>query len=428
VLAVVVAVLIPSFGLVYGVVEPDAYDPMAHRIGFSLLLLAYAFALHRFAAARQRLRVLTLAVAGSFTLWFAAIAAFNAFSFSRVLGLFTLQVALAVVVQGAVRGAIAQGLFLFISAAALAAAPERQTHPATVLATMATVAVLAVAAAYVQERIVLELTQSQQALSRARDQLEERVRERTAELRREVEERTEAERAASAANAAKSHFLATMSHELRTPLNAVVGYSELLREDADASQAQDLDRVLVAARHLGTMIDDVLDLTRLEAGRLALTRERVDLSELVRRTIDTVRPQAATRGNTLTCTRPDDPLSTEGDPARLLQILINLAGNAVKFTEQGQVDIQVSQDEHTLKVSVVDTGPGIAPEALPHLFEAFYQVDGSRTRRHDGTGLGLAISQQLAALHGGHITVTSEVGKGSTFTLHLPRAPQPGAG
>jgi signal transduction histidine kinase len=293
---------------------------------------------------------------------------------------------------------------------------------------MATVAVLAVAAAYVQERIVLELTQSQQALSRARDQLEERVRERTAELRREVEERTEAERAASAANAAKSHFLATMSHELRTPLNAVVGYSELLREDADASQAQDLDRVLVAARHLGTMIDDVLDLTRLEAGRLALTRERVDLSELVRRTIDTVRPQAATRGNTLTCTRPDDPLSTEGDPARLLQILINLAGNAVKFTEQGQVDIQVSQDEHTLKVSVVDTGPGIAPEALPHLFEAFYQVDGSRTRRHDGTGLGLAISQQLAALHGGHITVTSEVGKGSTFTLHLPRAPQPGAG
>jgi signal transduction histidine kinase/CheY-like chemotaxis protein len=230
---------------------------------------------------------------------------------------------------------------------------------------------------------------------------------------------------AEEANVQKSRFLTTMSHELRTPLNAIIGYAEILEEDIehapeDAS-ADDARRIRRAARHLLTLINEVLDLSKIEAGRLELISETVDVDALLREVEETVHPIAAGNGNTmvLDIVGRIPPLQTDG--ARLKQCLLNLATNACKFTRDGRVTIRAGLETRhgaeMLEVAVIDTGIGIAREDQARLFTPFVQVDGAETRKQDGTGLGLVITRKLAQAMGGDVTMISTPGLGSTFTL-----------
>lgn len=240
------------------------------------------------------------------------------------------------------------------------------------------------------------------------------------QLRQEVEVRRRAEQAAQAANRAKSVFLATMSHELRTPLNAVIGYTEIVREElADPDQSEDLGKVLASARHLLQLIDDLLDLSRLESGRLAFAFAEEPLDVVVRDALALVAPDAARIGLTL---RADvaPGLRIRTDAARLRQVLANLLFNAVKFTERGEVAVSARVAGDAVVVAVADTGIGIAPEVLATLFGRFVQADGTPTRRHGGTGLGLALVRELVDRLGGSVTVASQLGAGSTFEVRLP--------
>lgn len=230
--------------------------------------------------------------------------------------------------------------------------------------------------------------------------------------------------AAQAATGAKSLFLAMMSHELRTPLQAVLGYADLLLLGPAGSltreQTEDLGHIQRGAERMIALIDQMLDLSRMEAGRLELDAKPVDLAEIIEQVRQDVAPQAVAKGLALQVDiAPELPLVL-GDPGRLRQILLNLAGNAVKFTDRGSVRIaaRATKDETLLIVS--DTGIGITDEALPHIFEEFRQVDGNLTRRYGGAGLGLAIAKRLAEQMGGQLTVSSTPRVGSAFTVHLP--------
>jgi signal transduction histidine kinase len=222
----------------------------------------------------------------------------------------------------------------------------------------------------------------------------------------------------------KSEFLSTMSHELRTPMNAIIGYAHLLLDglsgELTEQQANDVDQIARSADRLLALIDDLLDISKIEAGRMELAPVLLGVGEMLARVRDELAPAAAAKGLDIAIDLPEGLPAIEADPARLHQILLNLAGNAVKFTARGRVAIRADNGEDWLVVSVTDTGIGIAPEALEFIFDEFRQADGSTTRRFGGTGLGLAIARKLARLHGGDITVVSTAGVGSTFTLVLP--------
>jgi signal transduction histidine kinase len=219
-----------------------------------------------------------------------------------------------------------------------------------------------------------------------------------------------------------------MSHELRTPLNAIIGLSDILCDHparfGTENALEPLRRLRNAGRHLLGLINDVLDLSKIEAGKLDLQIVPVDLRALVDEVHGTVQTLAEQRGNHLVVECPADLPRLETDPLRLKQILLNLLGNACKFTEDGSVAlcIAMARDGAHVELSVADTGLGIAPEQLPRLFQEFDQGDGSMARRYGGTGLGLAISRRLARLLGGEISVVSTMGRGSTFTVRLPLA------
>ena len=228
----------------------------------------------------------------------------------------------------------------------------------------------------------------------------------------------------------KSQFLANMSHELRTPLNAIIGVTEMLREDAEAlnQDPEPLDRVLGAGRHLLVLINDILDLSKIEAGRMELQLESFALAPLIAGVAKTIEPLAAKNANEVTIDCAPAIGTLYGDEMRLRQALLNLMSNANKFTERGTITVdarQVQEDGHDwIAIAVADTGIGMTPEQMGKLFQEFSQAEASTGRKYGGTGLGLAISQRFCRMMGGDITVESKPGMGSTFTICLPRIAQ----
>jgi signal transduction histidine kinase/HAMP domain-containing protein/cell division protein FtsB len=242
-----------------------------------------------------------------------------------------------------------------------------------------------------------------------------------AKLFREIEEKG---RELEAASRHKSQFLANMSHELRTPLNSVLGFTELL-VDGIYGELPDRAKTTVArvqanGRHLLGLINDVLDLSKIEAGQLTLALEDYSVGQIVRSTITAVEPLARSKGLSLAATVGENLPLGRGDERRLTQVLLNLAGNAVKFTETGAIDILADAVDGHFEITVRDTGPGIAPTDQGLIFDEFQQVDSSSTRQKGGTGLGLAISKRIVEMHGGTIGVESVPGSGSTFRMKIP--------
>jgi signal transduction histidine kinase/CheY-like chemotaxis protein len=301
--------------------------------------------------------------------------------------------------------------------------------------------------------MAMSFNQMTRQLKRSRDELEDynhtleqKVEQRTAELAHAVEAAEEARAIAEAANKTKSQFLANMSHELRTPLNAIIGYSEMLREEAEDRGYQgfigDLQTIHREAKHLLGLINDILDLSKIEAGKIELYLETIDVAALVEDVAVTIQPLLERNGNTLDLHLPHRPGEIKADRTRVRQILLNLLSNACKFTEQGTITLTIERtgegeigrggdrergsqrplipSSPHLTFQVADTGIGMTPEQLGRLFQAFSQADASTTRKYGGTGLGLTISRRLCQMMGGDILVQSEYGKGTTFTVTLP--------
>lgn len=258
------------------------------------------------------------------------------------------------------------------------------------------------------------------------------LRDANANLESKVESRTHdlliARDHALALSKTKSQFVANMSHELRTPLNAIIGYSEMLREELEgfnnASITRDLENIHAAGRQLHILVDQVLDLSKVESGKLDIKSDWFDISRFLDNVCRIALPSISVNGNRFKVNYPDDIGRMNVDNMRLRQILLNLLNNAGKFTRNGDVNLDVlrqSQSDGDWVIFVVsDTGIGIESEMLGKIFHEFTQADSSTTRAHGGTGLGLAICQQLCILMGGYISVDSEPGKGSTFTVSLP--------
>ncbi|WP_306599307.1 ATP-binding protein [Geothrix sp. 21YS21S-2] len=257
---------------------------------------------------------------------------------------------------------------------------------------------------------------------------------RTTRLLAELEEKRHLEvlyAAAEEATRAKSEFLSRMSHELRTPLNAIIGYGEMLQEDAgDAGQTsmvEDLRRITGAGKHLLLLVNDILDLSKIEAGKMELHLEAFEVEPLVQELVSMTLPLAGRNGNALELRCAPGAGAMLSDITKVRQVLLNLLGNACKFTSNGTVALDVDREGGWLAFAVRDTGIGLTPEQIGRLFQNFSQADSSTTRRFGGTGLGLAVGRLLARMMGGDIQVESVSGQGSTFTLRLPaRAPEPG--
>jgi signal transduction histidine kinase len=254
----------------------------------------------------------------------------------------------------------------------------------------------------------------------SQSELEREVQRHLVTARQLREARVEADRASKA----KSEFLAKMSHELRTPLNAVIGYSEMLLENAEASgrgeQSADLRKIHGAGKHLLALITDVLDLSKLEAGKMDIYPERFALSGLVDDVVGRCREGVAANKNLLVVDCPEDLGEVELDAAKLRQALTNLVSNAGKFTRNGTVTVAARTADDLVTITVRDTGIGIKAGNLANLFQNFGEAQGATSSKYGGTGLGLALSQKICRLMGGDISVESQVGKGSCFTIRLP--------
>jgi signal transduction histidine kinase/CheY-like chemotaxis protein/sugar lactone lactonase YvrE len=281
-------------------------------------------------------------------------------------------------------------------------------------------------------------TRKRREAEKLREQMFEQEHKALLELEAKNAELAEAKIAADQANTAKSAFLANMSHELRTPMNAIIGYSEMLQEEAEDLDQKgfipDLQKIHGAGKHLLGLINDILDLSKVEAGKMTLYVEEFDVAKLANEVAATVQPLVTKNGNRLEVICPADIGVMRADVTKVRQTLFNLLSNASKFTEQGTIKLEVGGERFEGRTTpdapaprtshfvfrVIDTGIGMTAEQMSKLFEAFSQADASTTRKFGGTGLGLAISRKFCRLMGGDITVTSEPGQGSTFTVTLP--------
>jgi signal transduction histidine kinase/CheY-like chemotaxis protein len=251
---------------------------------------------------------------------------------------------------------------------------------------------------------------------------------RNVELAASMEEARKAKATAEEANQAKSIFLANMSHELRTPMNAIIGYSEMLQEEAEDLEQEDfipdLKKIHAAGKHLLALINDILDLSKIEAGRMEIYAETFEISSLVQEVVATIKPLIEKNANTLIVNCPGTLGTIHADLTKVRQSLLNLLSNASKFTEGGTITLTVDHycdgDRDCISFQVTDTGIGMSPEQIGKLFQAFTQADASTTRKYGGTGLGLVISKKFCQMMGGDISVESELGQGSTFTIYLP--------
>jgi PAS domain S-box-containing protein len=266
--------------------------------------------------------------------------------------------------------------------------------------------------------VAIENHRAAEAVRRAHDQLEQRVRDRTAELVQANQRLQELDRL-------KSQFLATMSHELRTPLNSIIGFTGILCKGfagpVNDEQKRQLSMVFGSAKHLLSLINDLLDLSRIEAGKIEMEREPFNFVAVVEEVVQNLTPLAGQKQLSLRADLPGPTIDMLGDRKRCYQVLLNLANNAVKFTDRGEVKITARTERDNLRVSVADTGIGIKPEQMGMLFEAFRQLDGSAKRIYEGTGLGLHLCRRLLTLMGGEIGVESQFRRGSRFTFTLPR-------
>jgi signal transduction histidine kinase/DNA-binding response OmpR family regulator len=268
-----------------------------------------------------------------------------------------------------------------------------------------------------REELMEEIQQKNRELEQRSLELEGTVAKRTEELKHAME-------AAEEASRAKSGFLANMSHELRTPMNAIIGYSEMLIEDAedggDEELASDLNKIQQAGKHLLALINDVLDLSKIEAGRMDLYLETFEVATMLEEVSATIRSVVAQNSNELRVEVAPEVGRMHADLTKVRQALFNLLSNAAKFTENGHVEVRVEPEGDDLLFAVKDSGIGIPPEKLAHIFDEFSQADESTTRNFGGTGLGLAITRRFCQMMGGDVEVESVPGEGSTFTLRIP--------
>jgi len=265
--------------------------------------------------------------------------------------------------------------------------------------------------------IAIERAENKKALLRTNQALEEKIRARTRDLKEALQQAREADRI-------KSSFLATMSHELRTPLNSIIGFTGILRQELpgplNPEQKKQLGLVQHSSQHLLELINDVLDLSKIEAGQLTVRKEPFSLPGLLSSLHQTLEPSARAKGLEFKFSLPPGPLILESDERRVRQILLNLLNNAIKFTRKGAVNLTVAQEGEVLQISVEDTGPGIQEDDLESIFQPFSQAESGLTRHHEGTGLGLTISLRLVELLDGSLDVESRIGVGSVFRVRFP--------
>jgi signal transduction histidine kinase len=272
------------------------------------------------------------------------------------------------------------------------------------------------------------LQRSYAQLEESNRTLELKVSERTRELARMAQLAEEARQQAEGANSIKSSFLASMSHELRTPLTAIIGFSEMLLAEAKnegrAEEADDLERIMDSAKHLLNLIHEILDLSKIEAQKMEMHLERFELADIIQEVGNTITPLVKKKENKLVITAAPGLGSIHADLTKLRQSLLNLLSNANKFTDRGEVELKVERFTRAgaafIRFAVRDTGIGMTSAQMGKLFQAFQQADSSTARKYGGTGLGLVITRKFCEMMGGSVSVTSELGKGSTFTIELP--------